>query len=73
MTLGRKVAGFSLLALGTVGCLLPVMPGIPFLLGGAALLGSDDPRIRRLIQLMTKKKLPTAQQPPKVPRHTDLD
>jgi uncharacterized protein len=43
----RKFAGYSLLVLGAAGCLLPLIPGIPLILGGAALLGRDHPVVRR--------------------------
>ena len=35
----RVVLGVLLLALGVVGCVLPIVPGIPLLIAGAALLG----------------------------------
>jgi uncharacterized membrane protein YbaN (DUF454 family) len=43
----REVAGIGLLVTGVFGCLLPVMPGIPFLVAGAALLGAEHPILRR--------------------------
>ncbi len=39
--MGRQVSGWGLLAVGVAGCLLPVAPGIPFLLAGLALLAPD--------------------------------
>ncbi|HEY7911539.1 MAG TPA: hypothetical protein VIG62_06470 [Blastocatellia bacterium] len=39
-------AGFGLLAVGVLGTLLPIIPGIPFLILGAALIGKDHPLIR---------------------------
>jgi len=42
----REVLGIILLIVGLIGCLLPVMPGIPFLIAAAALLGYDHPVIR---------------------------
>lgn len=36
---GRVVVGVPLIALGAVGCVLPVVPGIPLLIAGVALLG----------------------------------
>jgi uncharacterized membrane protein YbaN (DUF454 family) len=51
----RTAAGVVLLALGVAGVVLPLMPGVPFLIAGTALLGSDHPisravaeRLRRL-------------------------
>ena len=43
----RDIAGIGLLVIGALGCLLPVMPGIPFLLAGAGLLGANHPIVRR--------------------------
>ena len=42
----RTVAGVALVGLGLVGMLVPVLPGIPLLLAGVALLGSDHPWVR---------------------------
>jgi hypothetical protein len=43
----RKLTGHSLIALGVVGVLLPIVPGTPFLLAGAAVLGRNDPLVAR--------------------------
>jgi hypothetical protein len=50
----RKIVGRLLLALGVAGVLLPVVPGTPFLLAGAAVLGTNDPFIARAIRLLGK-------------------
>lgn len=42
----REVAGLALLTAGVIGCLLPVIPGVPFILGAAYLLGPGHPRIK---------------------------
>lgn len=42
----RTVVGMALLGLGLVGMVLPVLPGIPFLLAGVALLGTNHPWVR---------------------------
>ena len=42
----RPILGVTLIILGLIGMLLPVMPGIPLLLAGIALLGSNHPWIR---------------------------
>jgi uncharacterized protein len=48
----RKVSGITLLIVGLLGCLLPVMPGIPFLIAAAALLGHDHPIMRQTNRLL---------------------
>jgi len=42
----RTVAGVVLFGLGLVGMVLPVLPGIPLLLAGVALLGTNHPWVR---------------------------
>jgi uncharacterized membrane protein YbaN (DUF454 family) len=37
MTL-RSLTGYGYLLVGVAGCVLPIMPGIPFLIAGAAIL-----------------------------------
>ena len=39
--LWRRASGWTLVLLGVVGCVLPVLPGIPLLLGGLALLSTE--------------------------------
>jgi uncharacterized membrane protein YbaN (DUF454 family) len=43
------VTGLTLVALGVIGMLLPVIPGIPLLIAGVALLGTNHPWVRPLI------------------------
>ena len=59
----RQAAGFVLLLAGLLGVLLPVMPGIPLLLAGVALLGPNHPRLAPWLKrfehwrgLLTRKK-----------------
>jgi hypothetical protein len=40
------VAGIGLIVVGLLGTLLPIIPGIPIMLVGAALLGAEHPLIR---------------------------
>lgn len=40
--------GLILIGLGVLGLLLPVIPGIPLLVAGVALVGSNHPWIRPL-------------------------
>ncbi len=42
----RIVAGVALFGLGLLGMVLPVLPGIPLLLAGVALLGTNHPWVR---------------------------
>jgi uncharacterized membrane protein YbaN (DUF454 family) len=42
----REVAGLVLLTAGVIGCVLPVIPGVPFLLGAALILGPRHPKIK---------------------------
>lgn len=42
----KLASGIGLLILGVLGILLPIMPGIPFLIAGVAILGTEHPLIR---------------------------
>ena len=42
----QVVLGVLLIALGVVGCVLPILPGIPLLIAGIALLGPKHPLVR---------------------------
>ncbi|HSB78614.1 MAG TPA: hypothetical protein VLM91_07500 [Candidatus Methylomirabilis sp.] len=44
----RVILGFSLIGVGAIGMLLPLLPGIPLVLAGVALVGADHPRIQWL-------------------------
>ena len=44
----RTSIGVALLVTGVIGTLLPVIPGIPFVLAGAAFLGRDHRLVRPL-------------------------
>lgn len=47
MAVLRKVCGLVLIVVGLVAMPVPVIPGIPLVLAGMALLGSDHPLVRR--------------------------
>ena len=42
----KEFGGVGLLALGVLGIALPILPGIPFLIAGVAILGPEHPLIR---------------------------
>jgi len=49
----RAIAGLVLLVVGGAGLVLPILPGIPLMIAGLALLGSDHPlhvAIRRRLE-----------------------
>jgi hypothetical protein len=46
--LARKVLGWSLVAVGLMGLVLPVIPGVVPLVAGAAILGVDVTGLRRI-------------------------
>ncbi len=46
MRLVRSVGGVLLLVVGLLGLVFPVIPGIPLLLAGVAVLGRDHPLVR---------------------------
>ncbi len=42
----RTVVGLVLVVAGLLGMLLPIMPGIPFLIAGVAMIGMEHPVVR---------------------------
>ena len=53
----RQISGVALLLLGALGLLLPVMPGIPLLIGGVALLGHDHALVRPWLRHLKERGL----------------
>lgn len=51
----KKIAGILLLGIGLVGLVLPLMPGIIFILAGAALLGLRIETIEKFIRSLSGK------------------
>ena len=52
----RALAGYALLLLGIAGILLPIVPGFPFLIAGAAILGWDHWAVRPWAKYLRKEK-----------------
>lgn len=50
----KAATGYLCLFVGVAGCLLPILPGIPFLLVGLKLLGPDHPLIRPFLSRLAK-------------------
>ena len=44
------IAGTVLVLIGIVGILLPIMHGVAFILGGLALIGYANPRVRDVLE-----------------------
>jgi uncharacterized membrane protein YbaN (DUF454 family) len=42
----RTVSGLLLITVGTIGMVLPIIPGIPLLLAGVAVMGRDHRLLR---------------------------
>lgn len=42
----RTAVGLFLIVVGLLGLLLPIMPGLPFLIAGIAMIGVDHPLLR---------------------------
>lgn len=47
-SLVRRILGWSLITLAALGVILPVLPGLPFLVIGILFLGPHDPTLRRI-------------------------
>ena len=45
----RTAGGLVLVGLGVVGTLFPIVPGIPLVIAGVALLGANHPAVRPLM------------------------
>ena len=63
---GKISLGVLLLILGVIGLLLPVIPQIPFLIGGLTLLSSENRHAKALLEYIEKKvgwRRATAEEP----------
>jgi len=50
----RVVTGLTLIGVGVIGLVAPIIPGIPLLIAGVALAGPDDPVVKRLRDRLTQ-------------------
>ena len=42
----RDIAGFLLLVTGAIGCVLPILPGVPLVMAGVYILAPRYPKIQ---------------------------
>lgn len=52
---GRISLGVVLLILGVIGLMLPLIPQIPFLIGGLTLLSSENRHCKALLEYVEKR------------------
>ena len=52
----RKIAGAVVITIGLAGLILPIIPGVPLILLGVALIGTDSPLVRKGIRLVKRYK-----------------
>ena len=52
----REISGLALVVAGVAGCLLPIIPGIPLIVAGVAILGTDHALVRRSRGWLEKRR-----------------
>lgn len=50
----RNICGVALIGVGIIAMPLPILPGIPIVLAGVALLGREHPLITRCVRWLPK-------------------
>jgi len=50
----KAILGMAPCAVGLAGTLVPIIPGVPIVLAGLALMGADHPLVRGLQALLTR-------------------
>ena len=67
----RDIAGFLLLATGAIGCVLPILPGIPLVLAGIYILAPRYPKIHawreKIEQFWKSARKPAVSKPSSTP------
>ena len=51
----RAISGWVLLTIGALGILLPIIPGIPLIAAGVAMLGTDHRLVRAARDWLRRK------------------
>jgi len=54
----RNACGIALIGVGVIAMPLPILPGIPIILAGVALLGRDHPLVSRCVRWLPEKLPP---------------
>ena len=44
----KVIIGIAMCVIGVAGTLVPVIPGVPIILAGVALMGTDHPLVRKV-------------------------
>lgn len=52
----RSVGGLLLIVVGLAGLVVPVIPGIPLMMAGVAVLGRDHPLIRPVLDWLRRQR-----------------
>jgi hypothetical protein len=56
LTRVRSIGGVLLVAVGLLGLVLPIIPGVPLLMAGVAVLGQDHPLIRPALAWLRRRR-----------------
>jgi hypothetical protein len=51
----RNVLGYSCITVGIIGCVLPILPGLPFIFVGLGLLAVHNPWAARLLERLRQR------------------
>jgi uncharacterized protein len=51
----RNVLGYSCITVGIIGCVLPILPGLPFIFVGLGLLAVHNPWAARLLDHLRQR------------------
>lgn len=50
----KVIIGIAMCVIGVAGTLVPVIPGVPIILAGVALMGTDHPLVRKVKERFQK-------------------